>query len=353
MKPIVRDFMVGATVLGGLVALVVGLMFFGELTLERRYEVHVRLFNASGLSKASRVTMNGVSIGEVHKTSIVPPPEGGVELTLRINDSITIPRKAVIGIDKGLIGDASLDFGIPRELTAADLADAIKEGETFDGGNPSSMFDKITQALDKPLARFSQTAERIEQLAETYIRVGVRVEEALEPRSLDEVAAGKSPNLRSLIARIDRTLEGADQVIRDEDLVAGIKRVVAKAETTMNDAQGLVADLRAAAGKVDGFIDSADRTVKSVESAAGTAERTMATLAESATATLRSAEDAAGKLAGVLDAAAKGEGTFGKLLTNPDLYDSLKDATDRLDKALAEFQLLAEKFRTEGVRLRL
>ena len=55
----------------------------------------------------------------------------------------------------------------------------------------------------------------------------------------------------------------------------------------------------------------------------------------------------------MLDATAKGEGTFGKLLTNPDLYDSLKDATDRLDKALAEFQLLAEKFRTEGVRLRL
>ncbi|MFZ4429653.1 MAG: MlaD family protein, partial [Phycisphaerales bacterium] len=72
MKPIVRDFMVGATVLGGLIALLLGLMFFGELTLERRYEVHVRLFNASGLSKASRVTMNGVSIGEVHKTSIVP-----------------------------------------------------------------------------------------------------------------------------------------------------------------------------------------------------------------------------------------------------------------------------------------
>jgi phospholipid/cholesterol/gamma-HCH transport system substrate-binding protein len=215
------------------------------------------------------------------------------------------------------------------------------------------MFDKITQALDKPLARFSQTAERIEQLAATYNRVGVLVEEALEPRSLDDVAGGKSPNLRSLVARIDRTLDGADKIIRDEDLVTGIKRVVAKAETTMTDAQGLVKDLRTAAGKVDGFIDSADRTVKSVESAAGTAERTMTTLAESATSTLRRAEEAAGKLAGVLDAAASGEGTLGRMLNNPDLYDSLKDATQRLDKALAEFQLLAEKFRTEGIRLRL
>lgn len=353
MKPIVRDFMVGATALGGLVALVLGLMFFGELTLERRYEIRVRLVNAAGLSKASRVTMNGVAIGEVHKAAIVPPPVGGVELTLRINDSIQIPRKAVVGIDKGLIGDASLDFGIPLGMKVEELADHIKEGETFDGGNPSSMFDKITQALDKPLARFSQTAERIEQLAATYNRVGVLIEEAMEPRSLDEVAGGKSPNFRSLIARIDRTLDGADRIIRDEDLLTGIKRVVAKAETTMTDAQGLVTDLRAAAGKVDGFIDSADRTVKRVESAAGTAERTMTTLAESATSTLRRAEDAAGKLAGVLDAAANGNGTLGKVLNNPDLYDSLKDATQRLDKALAEFQLLAEKFRTEGVRLRL
>ena len=78
MKPIVRDFMVGATVLAGLAVFLLGLMFFGELTFERRYEIKVRLVNAAGLSKASRVTMSGVSIGQVEATDILPPDIGGV-----------------------------------------------------------------------------------------------------------------------------------------------------------------------------------------------------------------------------------------------------------------------------------
>ena len=279
--------------------------------------------------------------------------QAGIELTLRVNTSVQIPRKSGVGIDKGLIGDAALDFVVPSGLSTEDLNDVIKPNEVFDGGNPSSMFDKLTQAFDKPLARLTDTAVRIEELAEVYKGVGRRIDEALEPRTLDEVAAGKQPNFRSLIARIDRTLEGADQILRDEDLKAQVRSVIAKAEATMGDAQGLVADLRKTAGKVDGFVDSADKTVKTVDAAAATAQQKMTELSDSAVATLRKAEDAAGKLAGALDQATQGQGTLGQLMNNPDLYNSLKDATTRLDKALNEFQLLAEKFRTEGVRLKL
>ena len=89
------------------------------------------------------------------------------------------------------------------------------------------------------------------------------------------------------------------------------------------------------------------------DAAALTAQQKVTELSDSAVATLRKAEDAAGKLAGALDLATNGQGTMGQLMNNPDLYNSLKDATTRLDKALTEFQLLAEKFRTEGVRLKL
>jgi phospholipid/cholesterol/gamma-HCH transport system substrate-binding protein len=353
MKPIVRDFLVGTTVLAGLVVLILGLMFFGELTFERRYEFKVQLVNAAGLSKASRVTMNGVSIGEVKLSKIRPADVGGVELTVLVNESISIPRKAVVGIEKGLIGDASLDFSIPQGLNKTDIADCIKPGEEFNGGNPTSMFDRITQSLEKPLSRLTQTAERIEQLADVYTRVGEKVNEALEPRSLADVESGKAPNLRSLMARIDLTLKGADAVLGDDELRNHLKSVIARADATMGDAQSLVGDLRKTASKVDGFVDAADKTVKTVEDAAGTAKEKLTALSDAAVSTLHKAEEAAGKVAAMLDQASAGHGTLGQLVNNPDLYNSLRDATTRLDKALAEFQLLAEKFRTEGVKLRL
>lgn len=52
-----------------------------------------------------------------------------------------------------------------------------------------------------------------------------------------------------------------------------------------------------------------------------------------------------------LPAINSGEGTLGQLAKNPDLYNNANDAASRLEKAIAEFQLLLEKYRTEGLKL--
>ncbi|MHC4415306.1 MAG: MlaD family protein [Planctomycetota bacterium] len=49
--------------------------------------------------------------------------------------------------------------------------------------------------------------------------------------------------------------------------------------------------------------------------------------------------------------ATEGEGTVAQLLNNPDLYESLTEAARQLDRALLQFELLAEQLKTEGFRL--
>ncbi len=49
----------------------------------------------------------------------------------------------------------------------------------------------------------------------------------------------------------------------------------------------------------------------------------------------------------------QGKGTLGQLTQNPDLYNALRGAADRLDKALLELQLTLEKYKAEGIRLKL
>jgi hypothetical protein len=47
--------------------------------------------------------------------------------------------------------------------------------------------------------------------------------------------------------------------------------------------------------------------------------------------------------------ASEGQGTVAQMLNNPDLYNSMTDAAQRLERALTEAQLLIEKYKAEGV----
>lgn len=353
MRPLVRDFLVGATFLLGITGLILSLLFFGELEFDRSYDFKIRVSNASGLAQASRITMNGVNIGQVKKASILPPDVGGVELSVSVREFAQIPKLSTVAIDKGLIGDAALDFSVPANLSKQQLADVIKPGDYFEGGSPRSPLDKLVASIDEPIATLNATAKRIEELSVVYTDVGRKINEALEPRTLADVAAGKQPNIRTLIERVDKALASADTFINDGELRQQIKEIVAKAHTTMNDASDLVATIKSSAAKADKVVDSADATLKSIQTAATDASTNIASISTNANSTLKGVEEAAGKLSEVLDKASRGDGTMGQLMNNPDLYNSLRDAAVRLDKALNEFQLLAEKFKAEGVRLRL
>jgi phospholipid/cholesterol/gamma-HCH transport system substrate-binding protein len=346
MKPIVRDFMVGLTALLGVGMLFFALMFFGELTFERQYEFRVRVANASGLQQSSRVTMNGVSIGQIRRTAVLPPSIGGVELTVSINRGIDIPRGAEISVERGLIGDAALDFVIPVGLSPEEQRDLVREGDIFEGGSPSTMFDRIAKTVEGPLSKLSDTVDKFDKLVEVYTGVGERIASELEPRTQADLDAGMRPNLFTAIEKLDTALASANSWLTDEELRSSIKQTIADAQTMLNEASDAAKQIRASA-------ESAERTLGEVGEGVADARRRIETLGDQAAGLIVQAEQAAGTLHTLLNEASKGQGTVGQLMKNPDLYNSLNDATRRLEKTLVEVQLLIEQYKAEGIKLRL
>ena len=55
----------------------------------------------------------------------------------------------------------------------------------------------------------------------------------------------------------------------------------------------------------------------------------------------------------MLVAARTGDGTVGRLMKDPALYEGLTDAAKRLDEALAKMNLLLDKIRAEGINVEL
>lgn len=330
-----RDFLIGLTVAIGLVGVAVLLMMFGEIATGRpeQYPLTLALTDATGLQKASRVTLNGVDIGEVKSIRAQDDPRDGVRVALRINEGARVPRDSVVIIQRDLVGASSLALTAGRSSGEAD-AGFLAPGDTLTT-EARGMLDVIGDAIDERLASFADAARSFQAMSETITELGQAARESLVPRTIGEVDAGAPATLSSTLARLDLAIADARDWLGDDEFKSDLRATVSRAGELMEQASVTLEEWRSAA---DSLIARADEVGTDVNGA----------LREFSTAT-RALGEAMLEVQSLVAGINRGEGTAGMLAKNPDLYRSLNDAAVRLEKALTEAQLLIEKFRKEGV----
>lgn len=339
MNKMISEFLVGLTVLLGLAGVSVLLLLFGEITGSRveRYPVYLQIADASGLTTASRVTLNGVPIGIIRAIRADADPRLGVIIELGLDARTRIPRDVSVSLERGLVGEATLAMRTsPLRSGAADPGH-VAAGETL-RSNAAGVMDQISALLDDKLSAFADAAEDFRRLSESFARAGERLNDVLAPRTPAEVDEGAAANLVSTIARFDDAVRSAGMWLGDD--------------AARGDAKASIARFRE-------LLDRAAEAVESWNTAAGTLTRRVETLGDEGTAALRdfaatarTLNDTALEVQSIAAKINRGEGTAGLLVNNPDLYRSLNDAANRLEKSLTEAQLLLEKYRKEGIPLR-
>lgn len=334
MKTYTRDILTGLTAIAGLLGLATMLMLFGELRglTEKTYTFNLRLDSARGLLSGGPVTLNGVRSGTIAEVRNAADPLRGVEVTVQIRHGVQIPESFEVHIDKGLIGDATL------ELTPIDnpaLAGRFVKPDQVLERKAMTMMDDIAGQLADPLSAIRQTAKNLDTLTVTYDEVGKRVNALLEPRTTADVAAGSPPNVPSTLARIDSAVANADSWLGDAELQTDAKGLVKQASTVLADASDAVQQWRTTGQSIDQQVTKAGDRLADTSSRLNASLETIDETAREARQTMRTLNS--------------GQGTLGMLLVNPDLYRSLQSAAERLERTLVEAQLLIEKYRKEGV----
>ena len=336
----VRDFMTGLTAIVGILGLSFLFILFGQISeaTKKHYTLRIHAPAAAGLKDTATITLNGVRVGQLTRIGILPGNRG-VELTAQIRDGVTIPRTVALSVESSFVGETSLEMTIPRAISEADLADVLKPDETLQGKELKTLFGRIADGVQEPLDRLTKTAEKLDVLADEYTKVGKNINELLEPRTAADVANGKQPNIRTAVARLDSALAGANEWLGDADLRNKAKDLVTRADALAQRLGTTVDTIDSAATKLDGAIAG---TTDKLNAAIGTLNDT-----------LRDVQGAAEGFAVTLESVNSGKGTLGQLVNNPDLYHSLNDAAKRLEKALGEVELLAQKIKAEGVKVGL
>lgn len=337
-----RNVIVGATVLLGLVIL--GWMiiqFGGRLALPFQGERLVVEFEADrsdGINVGSAIRYLGVPVGTVTEVRpdfdrlrvvIVAEIQQKRELPANVEGFIRLPN--ILGA--GAIIELRLLDPIPTaerlsegavlraryvgsELIPVEVVNAFDEiRTTFRSVNDEEVIARVRQTIDNLDGRITQAGNVIAGLE----RIA----------GDDEVVA----DVRTAIANLRSASERAVSVVERADrIAAGLETLPEQAQATMTDLRSGIAEAREAVGSTTERVDEvAARITQNLDQISAVLEN-------------------ARSISAKVDA---GEGTAGKLVNDPRLYETLVNATELLSATIADLQRLTQQIEQEGFRLRL
>ena len=300
------ELKVGLFVIVGLCVIATMVLKFGRLgqAFGKTYDIKVELPDASGLIKDADVKMAGAKIGLVGEKPEILSNVSGVAVTLKINESVKIPRKMKFQVgSSGLLGDRFVeivggdDFD-PTKFNSNDAAQILQPGDRVKGGEPGGL-DLLTRkgqvVMDKGREVLEKLTAEIEDLRVTTAKVNDGI-----------LSDANQKNLSAMLLNLKTT---------SDSFVETSKHI----DTVVQSAQGAV--------------DTAKQTMTTVNSAAGDLRVTI----DEARKTMTAAK-------GIMVKATQGNGLIATLLNDHELAENLKTLISNLrQRGLLFYKDLSKK----------
>lgn len=278
-----REIQVGVVVVAAIIILIGGLMFFKRVSLDTDMTLYAVDFPAvEGLRQGDRVQVRGIRVGAVQDFEILP---GKVRVHLEIEDWVELHDDAeVVLVLKGIVGEVLVDI-------EPGTGPVVEPGHVFAGRNAASMLalgDKVNASLDQ-------------------------------------------------LAALSEEVRGFVGELRGQGLVTG---TLASAERTILQAEGTIAENRESLREVTRNLASLTATLDAAlgDGKLDTTMTSVRTAADGLGNTLAALDSTNQQLSAVLARLEAGEGTAGKLLTDPTLYA-------RADSAMQSLHRLSDQLR--------
>lgn len=350
MTESVRNLSVGLFVVVAFAALGLLMVWFGEAPRwlgQAEWMLRVTdVRELRGVAEGAPVYMNGVEVGRVSALEFENPdrPDLGAVIVARIRNQFSVPRKCfarVYGATLGL-GTGRIELVIIG-LPGGEVMTSKTPPETAQiQGEMRSMFGEIIR--QDFLDSLHRTIDNIGNLTEEWAPVGGNLSQLLESRSIAEVSApnagelGKTPNISTVVERIDAFVMHLNTVLGDKDVQDDVKVIVADLQSAAQSLKDTVKLWEAQSQKLaDNVNAGVDRTEENLELSF-----------RNINGVLEQLDHGARSLAVVLREAEDGRGTIGKLSRDDRLYESAVLAMNRLGEALGTLNRILGKVEEDG-----
>ncbi len=357
----VRNMAVGITVILALCGLGGMIILFGEVPSFARsgYKLKILLPASGGVVSGSEIRLNGIHVGSAVGIKLMEAPNVEVAVDCRIDRRYRIPTNVTTSVGtRGFGGSAFIDLYSSGQASEGYLptdGTAVLEGKITPyggllGSETSAELSKIAESFQS----FSRLADNLNSV---LMGQPPPKPAATGPASASAPATGAAPasapatapenqGLAAAINKFNTMLDGLNAIFNNQQNQENIQVSLANLRATTDKASKIVDDVQA-------FAKEARETMANVNATTSETGKHVNELTD------RLGDDAArlGRLLTTLNEAtekiAHGEGTAGKLISDPQLYNDLVDSMRQLSKTMIELQGTLKTWREKGVDVKV
>lgn len=322
------QFRVGVMVLATILILAILVVLFGGVptALQGSYSIFVQFPQAPGVTKDTPIRKSGILIGRVSDVQLLD--EGGVLVTLKIEGNRRVYHNEVCRVDSSLMGDASLQFFLASQSMGAQ----VKDGEKLHGICLDDPLKVISNMQGDMSAAFSSLARTSDNLGKVVQRVAAILDrnETRVDRIL--VQADQSMDV------MRRALDNANEVIGDPNVRAELKNAI-------NQLPGLFQESRQTLGKVRESFDLVQTNLSNLQEFTRPLGEHGPALVSRIDGTLQNVDMLIGEFTKFSKGLNNPEGSLGKLVNDPELYQRINQAMTRIDDLTKELRPILDDAR--------
>lgn len=283
-----NEVKVGLTVLLAIIVAILGFRFMRDVPiLGQSLVISTQFDRADGISSGSLVYIKGVRVGSVRSVEL--SPQSRIDLSMRIDTEVPIPKNSVANLTSlGIVDGKSI------VIELGDSPDIVEYGDVIEGVYVESMMETLGQKGEE----IGDDASSVMSELDNFLKQLNRTLNDDARENIDQTIEG---TMRS-VATLSEMLESRQQ---------DIETAITAGSSMIQQLDTLAADTRP---RADSLLTAVENNLKELE-------RVQVQL-ESATENLNL----------ILEKINNGEGTIGRLVNDPSMYDNL----DTLSVELSE-----------------
>ena len=329
MNDRVMQFRVGVVVLA--TAIIAGILtvLFGDLPslVQATYPLKMSFSDARGISNGTPVRKNGILVGRV--TTVELDATGGVSVVAEIDSHVPIYRDEQPRIASTILGDSEIQLvpgsiRPPRQRLATD--ESLKGAVSKD---PFEVFAQLEPKLGSALDSLSQASDSVSKLS----------------ANLDKLLLGGDDRFARMVEKTEAALDAFNVAMTNVNDVLGDPAARDKIKAALDDLPAVMADLRKTVQGIGTTVDTADRNLRNLEGLTRP-------LGERGAGMVAQVDRTIGRLDETLQQAAlftkslnESQGTLGRLVRDPQVYDDLAQAASNVNRLTKELRPIVDDVR--------
>ncbi len=341
MSPTSKNLAVGLTVLGALILLAAMIVIFAGMpeVFQGGYSIYADFPNAE-IKSGDVVTFRGLRVGKVTKMELAEN-ETRVRATVHIYKGIRIPSNVTATATTPLAGIGSATIALTSPGPVGPGKPPYLRPKAVIEGTPA--FDLMSEA--KPMvASLKKLGDNLNNLLETVQEASTAPTTGPAPRQ---------GGLAGAIIKLNESLDAILAIMGDKENQRNIKETLARLNEFMANANGTMSSVDKLVREAQQTARQATNTLKSIDVAASRASQDFDLLTQEFLKASESASKSLTTLNEMLTKAQSNQGTLGKLLNDPNLYNRLVDIADQMSSLMKQGDELLRQWKDKGLQLHL